>query len=396
MAEGGLTQSGPDGSTDTGVHAIARRLLQSPLIKRGRRYAENHRHVVAAAFFFGGFIWDLLTLQRIDAWFDNLLLSLYLVALTGLILLSARAEYGDAPDGRVSPALGLRRNMIRDALQFLMGALFSAFVVFYGQSASLGRTSAYLALLVILLIANEFVHRRNFNLTLLISLYFLASASFLIFFLPVVLVEVGYGSFLAACIISAVLALGLSAAVRRRCMLPDRRLIIKSLVSILILGLLLNFFYLTNLIPPVPIAMKFGGVYHNVYRDGEAYHLWYETPPWYRLWSRTSNPFHYREGEAVYCFAAVFAPTDFEQEVYHTWEYLEDSTGDWVQTDRIGYEVVGGRDGGFRGFTVKREIQPGEWRVRVEDERGLVLGKISFEVIPVGDRPPRISRHSYY
>ncbi len=179
-------------------------------------------------------------------------------------------------------------------------------------------------------------------------------------------------------------------------MLPDRRLMVRSLASICFLGLVLNFFYLTNLIPPVPIAMKFGGVYHNVYRDGEAYQLWYETPPWYRFWSRTSDPFHYREGEAVYCFAAVFAPTDLEQKVYHKWEYLDGSSGEWVQTDRIGYEVVGGRDGGFRGFTVKREIQPGEWRVRVEDERGLVLGKISFEVIHIGDRDPHMSRHSYY
>lgn len=171
---------------------------------------------------------------------------------------------------------------------------------------------------------------------------------------------------------------------------------IRSLASIGALGLLLNLFYLTNLIPPVPLAMKFGGVYHNVYRDGDAYQLWYETPPWYRFWSRTSDPFHYREGEAVYCFAAVFAPTDFEQKVFHTWEYFEGASGKWVQTDRIGYEVVGGRDGGFRGFTVKREIHPGEWRVRVEDERGLVLGRIVFDVIRVEDRDPLMSKHSYY
>ncbi len=378
------------------MRALVQRLLESERINRVKRYAENHRHVVAAAFFFGGFIWDLLTLQRIDAWFDNLLLALYLTALTGLILVSARAEYGDAPEGRVDPALQRRRHIIRDAVQFLMGALFSAFVVFYGQSASLGRTSVYLALLVLLLVANEFVHRRNFNLTLLISLYFLASASFLIFFLPVVLVQVGYGSFLAACALSAVLAVGLSVAIRRQCTLPGRRPMLRILGAISALGLLLNLLYLTNLIPPVPLAMKFGGVYHNVYREGEAYQLWYETPPWYRFWSRTSDPFHYREGEAVYCFAAIFAPTDFQQKVYHKWEYLDGRDGEWVQTDRIGYEVVGGRDGGFRGFTVKREIQPGEWRVRVEDERGLVLGKISFEVIPLRDRRTPMSRHSYY
>lgn len=379
-------------STDT----ILDRLQRRPRIRRLADFGARHRNLVAAAFFFGGFLWDLLTLRRADAWLDNLLLASYLSALTALIVLTARVEFGDRPSGNRDRRLLRFRTVLRDATQFLMGALFSASVVFYGQSASLGRTSVYVVVLIALLVANEFVHRRRFNLTLLIALYFLAAASYLILLLPVLLLRVDFASFIGAGITGALLSAGLVWYVDTRCALPGRLTRTKAVAAVGGLFALLNVFYLTNLIPPVPLAMKYGGVFHDVYRSGEAYRLTYEAPPWHRFWSQTSDPFRHVEGEPVYCFAAVFAPTDLRERIYHAWQYRDERRGEWVETDRIPYEVVGGRARGYRGFTYKRTVHVGPWRVLVEDERGFVLGKVTFDIVPVDSVTAPMKTRLYY
>ncbi|MFQ5627716.1 MAG: DUF2914 domain-containing protein [bacterium] len=45
---------------------------------------------------------------------------------------------------------------------------------------------------------------------------------------------------------------------------------------------------------------------------------------------------------------------------------------------------VPGRDKGYRGYTFKRHVQPGDWRIDVEIETGAlrqVLGRIDFEIV---------------
>ena len=46
------------------------------------------------------------------------------------------------------------------------------------------------------------------------------------------------------------------------------------------------------------------------------------------------------------------------------------------------FEISAGRENGYRGFTFKRGITPGKWRVAVETMRGQTLGEITFDVVP--------------
>ena len=85
----------------------------------------------------------------------------------------------------------------------------------------------------------------------------------------------------------------------------------------------------------------------------------------------------------VYCFAAVFAPTRLHTKIYHHWRVYDEDERAWVSTDRIGYAVEGGRHRGYRGYTFKRRVRPGAWRVDVETEAGRVIGRIRFDVVPV-------------
>src|SRR5690606_2809869 len=113
---------------------------------------------------------------------DNAILLVYLLSLGALILVATLVEAGRLD----RPWSTKYRAAYPAAIQFFMGALFSAFTIYYFQSASLTSTSVFLLLLVGLLVANEFIHRRLLNLYLLFALYYFVAFSFFVFFVPVV------------------------------------------------------------------------------------------------------------------------------------------------------------------------------------------------------------------
>lgn len=372
-------------------------MQQSPLFRRATAFYHRHQRIAPIVFFFAGVAWDTATLNRIDAWGDNLLLLAYILIVGGLIMVAALVDQGVLKD----PRLKKYEEWFPAGIQFFLGALFSAYVIFYSQSASLTETSAFLVLLVILLVANEFIHQRLFNLYLLFALYFLAVFSFLTFFIPVVARQVNYLTFVAA----GVLAVGIVGVMQgflwRRGVFPQRRQVALAFGIVVVLFGGLNVFYHQNWIPPVPLALRHGGVYHHVEKlrneAGETvFRLRYEQPPWYAFWERSDAVFHRAPGERVYCFTAVFAPTDLEKRIYHEWRYWDEAQQAWISTDRIGYDITGGREFGYRGYTMKQHVRPGRWRVEVQTADGRLLGRIRFRIVeaevPVAELAERIYR----
>ncbi|MEJ2637787.1 MAG: DUF2914 domain-containing protein, partial [Calditrichia bacterium] len=68
----------------------------------------------------------------------------------------------------------------------------------------------------------------------------------------------------------------------------------------------------------------------------------------------------------------------------HFWQHYDSRKQKWETTDRLGYAVTGGRKEGYRGFTFKRNVTPGKWRVEVKTENHQILGRIGFSVIEAG------------
>ncbi|MEK7234334.1 MAG: DUF2914 domain-containing protein, partial [Elusimicrobiota bacterium] len=54
--------------------------------------------------------------------------------------------------------------------------------------------------------------------------------------------------------------------------------------------------------------------------------------------------------------------------------------------------ITGGRDAGWRGFTVKAKHRPGRWRVEIVTSDGRELGRINLIVAPDNSTAPRESR----
>lgn len=335
-------------------------------------------------FFFGGFTWDSLTLTRIDRMSDNLILLSYLILLGLLIVIFNFVE-----NGLLTRSWLLKyREWYPLGMQFFLGGLFSSYVVFYFQSASMTKTAIFLLLLVILLVANEFLEKRLSNLNLVLSLYFFASFSFFIFFIPVIVKFMNLVTYVLGGMISLVLIGLLLWIFYRKKILVDRKHLLLTSSPVLVIYMLLNIFYIQNWIPPVPLALKSAGIYHHVSREGTDYVLHYEKPRWYEFWKKSDDPFHYTSGDTVFCFTAIFAPTRLTKKTFHHWQKYLPERHTWVTTDRLGYEITGGREGGYRGYTYKKNVSPGKWRVNVETEEKLLLGRIQFEIKFVQGRVP--------
>jgi hypothetical protein len=322
-----------------------------------------------------GFIWDSFTMTRVDNPIDHAILLFYLAIIAAMIILILRRQ-----QGMIFPQW-MRKVEPRFpwAMQFCFGGLFSSFVIFYFKSASWSRTQFFFLLLMCLWIGNEFLKDRMHNPKLLAILYCFCLFSFFAFFLPVILTKVNAWIFVLAGLISLavsvlVFSIGLKTKPRewRRGLKPVAPWIVATF-------LIINALYFANLIPPVPLALKSSGIYHEITKTGNGYSAKYAPPSLWHFWRKWDDPFYWSQGESVYCFTAIFAPRGFSVPIYHVWNRKTDKG--WKQTDRIHYQIAGGREFGYRGFTKKSSIAPGDWRVEVTTERGQILGQIDFTVV---------------
>ncbi len=335
-------------------------------------------------FFFSGVTYDTVTLTRIDRLQDNLLLLLYLVMLGFLIVLTGRLGTHEATVEDLPPdAPRLMKWVVQAkpyapmAIQFLLGGLFSAYTIFYSKSATLTGTAVFFCLLVGFLVANEFLRDRLSNIQLLVGLYALVCFGFFTFFLPVMTGLMNAMVFLAGAGLTILVVWRVVHLIYwRNSARTNREAMLAGAPALALVGLLIGFYFL-NWIPPVPLSMKFGGMYHEVKRSGEHFELSYERA-WYESWKRSNTTF--TAGEPIYCFTAVFAPVTLKTTVYHHWFHRSDKGKPFSHADKIPLKIAGGREGGYRAYTFKQGLDPGDWRVDIETEDGRVIGRVAVRV----------------
>ena len=354
------------------------------LTRKISRFFEKHERHLSSIALVGGFIFDSLTLQRIDFLFENLTILTYLVVSGGGIILFN--YYAECPPRR---KLFIRiRNFLPFFIQFSFGGLFSAFFIFYTRSATLSSSWPFMFILLSLLIGNEFFKNYYERLTFQVTIFFMAIFSFSIFFLPVLLKKMGDGTFvlsgIASLIIIHLFSKTLSKVVPKRYKNSKNNLL-KSIASTFVF---INMLYFFNLIPPIPLALKDAGVYHSVEKTGVVYKLTGEGREWYQsLPLFPPEIVHLEVGLPIYVFSPVFAPTDLDATVVHDWQYYDEEAKGWVSSTKTPFSITGGRDRGYRVFSVKENIFSGKWRVDVKTERGQIIGRVRFDV-EIVDFPP--------
>ena len=342
-------------------------------------YFKYERYITPAAFF-AGFIWDNLTLRRIDLLFENLtfIWNLLIVGV-GIILINGyeagliRWRFADR-FLKFAPLL----------MQFSFGGLFSAFFVFYSRSASVFSSWPFLLFLLVLFVGNDFFRKRYLRLTFQLSVFFIALFSYSVFALPVLFGKMGAVVFIASGIVSLLVIGGVIFLLWK--IVPEKVKKSQHALVFCIGGIFFafQFSYFANVIPPIPLSLKESGIYHSVERisnDSYIYKVSYERAPWYLFFEDQSSVFHLEPDSKVYIYSAIFAPTKIETLILHRWLYFDAEKKDWIEMSRVPFSISGGRDGGYRGYTYKSSVKPGKWRVEVINDRGQVLGHRTFKVV---------------
>ncbi len=73
----------------------------------------------------------------------------------------------------------------------------------------------------------------------------------------------------------------------------------------------------------------------------------------------------------------------------HRWQWYNESTSEWEIVEDIGYDITGGRNDGFRGYTYKSNVKPGIWKVAIITDEELLLGVIDFEIVSSSIESPK-------
>jgi hypothetical protein len=355
---------------------------ESKIFKWWERY-EHHLGVGALAV---GFAFDLIIADRPDSVGNNLLLLFYLVVAAVLIIVLNRNEMRRKEAQHSAEPL-----LLLLALQFCFGGLASNLLVLYGRSGTLAVNALFLGLLVALIFGNEYLRSRYAQLRFNVGVYYVLLLSYLLIAVPVFITHtIGTGTFLLTGVISlGVIAgfLALLSAIVFRGREPAKLFN----VSTIVLGIFLTFnlLYFLNIIPPVPLSLKDIGIYHSLLKKSDGnYTALYEPAPWWQVWRTTAHDYTLGVGQSAFCFSSVFAPTNLTVPVYHRWEYISPANGGgWETRAHVAFPISGGREGGYRGFSVKSNLEPGQWRCSVETAGGALIGRTALEVVEATSTP---------
>lgn len=350
-------------------------------------YEKYERHISSAALLVG-FIFDSLTLRYTTLSSQTLIFFMYILIAGMAILVLHLIESSEKGSGGYSKI----HFWFTLLLQFTLGNLFSMFFVFYSRGVSLTTSWPFLLLLFANLVGNEVFKKHYVRLSVQVSLFFVAVFSLTIYLVPLLTHSMGKLMF----IISGLLSLFFVYGFVRLLGLLSRRRIADSkkgiAMGIGVVYVIINIFYFSGSIPPVPLSMRASGVYHSLRFVGQgSYEVMGEDTSLLDF-IRGYHVYHRTAGEPVYVATSVYAPADLNTEIVHNWQYYDMAGEKWRSASRVIVPIVGGREEGYRLYSMKWNVFPAKWRVDVETADGHIVGRIRFNIVEVEAVPELVTK----
>ncbi len=334
------------------------------------------------AFFLAGFIFDAFVTERPDTALQIIHQSIYLFLITLLLAAAVLESYGlFTVHARLKKIWSYHEHVT----QFLIGTLLNVYTFFYVKSGSLLASIIFLLFITGLLVANEFVHLKSRQLILKLALFFLCVTSFWLYVIPMLLGYVGFAAFALTIAVASIFVWITYALIEHSVRVHPESARVRKEIQKRVLGTgfsvlgMFVLFYALQIIPPVPLSLKYIGVFHSVKKENGEYVLGYNRSKWL-FWQNGDQSFFARPGDQIVTFARVFAPNGFHDQLQVRW-LLHGAHG-WQKLDLIPIPVSGGREHGFRGYTTKSNFQPGDYRVQIETTDGREIGRIGLTVEP--------------
>lgn len=338
-------------------------------------WVSRNESTLSAVSMVGGFAFDNYAYRRIDLPNTQALFIGYLV-MAGLSIVLLHLFAARAAAGKPLPKW---HSFLPMATQFALGALWSGFLVFYSRGAVLAESWPYLLVLAAIFLGNEVFKKYHSQLVFTAILFAFALFSYAIVTVPLFTHTIGPVTFL----ISGLSAFGIFLVFLRVVQWAGQeqwrhaRWQIAGGAALVYAAL--TAFYFTGTLPPLPLALADKGVFHFVKKTGDVYTAKEEPQSWFdRFWKEPV--LHIAPGEPVYVYSSVFAPIKLSITVTHRWQHYNRIRNKWQTISRVSYRINGGRDGGYRGYTIQHKVWDGDWRVDVDTPDGRIIGRIPFHV----------------
>jgi hypothetical protein len=284
------------------------------------------------------------------------------------------------PPKPTEPAPSRFRMLLPAATQFALGGLWSGFLVFYSRSAVMAASWPFLLLLAGFLVGNETFRKYHSRLVFSSLLLLFAIYSYAIFVVPVFTHNIGRFTFIASGVIAAGVFLLFLRLLKSIGTARFRQSRPQLLLGAACIFAAMNAFYFFDILPPLPLALANVGVYHSVKHDGTVYNAVGEAQTWYNSVGLEPAVEHIAPGQPLYLYSAVFAPIKLTTRIAHRWQWYDSARSRWVTQSLVSFPINGGRDGGYRAYSIKSNPKPGDWRVDIRTEDGRLIGRLKFDV----------------
>ena len=342
-----------------------------PILSRLRSWYARFERPISSISLVWGFIFDALTLRRVDLFWDNIWVLAHLTIVTTCAIWLNLIEEKPADKNSAasntsaaSPESDPQRLhfWLVNVMQFFFGGILSTYLIFYFRGGTLAASWPFLLILAAAFIANERLKRHYARLAFQVALLFLAYYTYAIYLLPILLHEISTRVFIASGLASLAAIAGVIGLLikfkrdpngrRGNSIVGKKRWQLRGIVAGIFLAI--NALYFLNVIPPLPLSLMDGDVYQSLAVNAPGnYTVQYEDQGGGGFMQtivqsivqffRPSETIHLAPGDPLYAYTAIFAPTSLNTKIIHEWQHYEitpgsssgESSGKWITQARV-------------------------------------------------------------
>ncbi len=226
------------------------------------------------------------------------------------------------------------------------------------------------------MLSNEFI-KNKWRLYVDLISYSLASIFYFIFAVPYILKNINLFSFLISLLISNLFLYFYLRAVFK---FNKDTLKHKLHNYLLIPSLFLSLIYVSNMFPAVPLNLKYTGLYKEILVTLENNITSYKLDGFIGRNLFLQNVIKKEDTGHINFYTELQAPNNLSGQVSHIWEFYNKNKKEWVKINEIKYNIYGGREGGYRGYSKITNLQVGEYRIKVLLNSSRLAGEKHFVV----------------